>query len=232
MLRSTASTKGSSRRPVWIPAALCALLALTAAWLVLPGAVTGDADNADPAESDSSQPSALDPPGGPTTWVPTTPDPEVAAPTADPTGRTAVGVSIPSISVDTSLVPLGVDPTTGGLVPPGRYDVAGVFTQGPVPGDPGPAVIAGHVDSRTGPGVFFRLEEMAVGATISVSLSDGERIDFRVVDVAQYPKAAFPTAEVYGPTPGRELRLITCGGTFDPSRRSYGENIVVYAVRV
>lgn len=230
--RSTAATKGSSRRPAWIPAALCALLALTAAWLVLPGNVTEGADNADPAESDSAQPSALGQPGASTTWVPTTPDPEVAAPSAGPTGRTAVSVSIPSIGVDSALVGLGVDPTTGGLVPPRRYEIAGVFTDGPLPGDPGPAVIAGHVDSRTGPAVFYRLEEVIIGEAISVALSDGQRIEFRVVEVAQYPKTAFPTAEVYGPIPGRELRLITCGGDFDPSRRSYRDNIVVYAVRV
>lgn len=126
---------------------------------------------------------------------------------------------------------MGVDPSTGGLVPPPNYDTAGVFTEGPVPGDVGPAVIDGHVDSRTGPGVFYRLEGMARGAVISVSLSDGQRIDFQVVEVAQYPKAAFPTAEVYGPTPRRELRMITCGGNFDPSRRAYRDNIVVYAIR-
>ncbi len=171
-------------------------------------------------------------PDGTTTWAPTTPEPDVAAPTAAPTGRTAVSLSIPSIEVDTSLVPLGLDPTSGALVPPRRYDVAGVFTQGPVPGDPGPAVIAGHVDSQSGPGVFYRLEELTVGASISVSLSDGQRMDFRVVDVARYPKTDFPTFEVYGPTPGAQLRLITCGGTFDHSRQSYLDDIVVFAVLV
>lgn len=210
---------------------LCALLALVAVWLVVPGQGTQDADDAR-AATDSTQTSVLGPRGDTTTWIPTTPDPQVAAPTPGPSGRTAVSVSIPSISVDSSLVPLGVDPTTGGLVPPQRYDTAGVFTGASVPGDPGPAVIAGHVDSRTGPAVFYRLEEVAIGATISVSLSDGQRIDFQVVEVAQYPKTEFPTAAVYGPTPGRELRLITCGGIFAPSRSSYRDNIVVFAVRV
>lgn len=235
--RQRASGGGFRRRAVWIPAVLCSLLAVAAAWLVLPaqGGAPG-ADDADLAASDSSQTSALNRRSATTTWLPTTPDPEIAGPTAGTTAgqsaRTAVSVSIPNIDVDTSLVPLGLDPTTGGLVPPPRYDVAGVFTYGSVPGDPGPAVIAGHVDSRTGPAVFYRLEELVPGAGISISLSDGQRIDFRVVEVAQYPKTAFPTAEVYGPTPSPELRLITCGGNFDPSRRSYRDNIIVYAVRV
>lgn len=80
--------------------------------------------------------------------------------------------------------------------------------------------------------MFYRLEEVALGDLISVGLTDGQRIDFRVVEVSQYPKTAFPTDAVYGPTPERELRVITCGGSFDSTRRSYVDNIVVYAVRV
>jgi sortase (surface protein transpeptidase) len=93
----------------------------------------------------------------------------------------------------------------------------------------GPAVIAGHVDSRTGPAVFFRLEELAVDDTVLVTRSDGRDVEFRVTRVAQYPKDDFATEEVYGPTTGAELRLITCGGTFDAGRRSYRDNVVVYA---
>jgi len=140
-------------------------------------------------------------------------------------------VAIPRIGVASALIPLDVDPASGALVPPERYDVAGVFTAGPVPGEVGPAIIAGHVDSRDGPGVFYRLEEMVVGDLISVSLSDGQEVEFLVIEVSQYPKTDFPTDAVYGPTPDRELRLITCGGNFDRTRRSYVDNIVVYAVR-
>lgn len=236
---SAAAASGNAlrRRVVWIPAVLCSLLTVAAVWLVVPAnGGTQGAEGADSTAVDPSRMSALGATSPSTTWLPTTPDPEVARPggESDPAAeqRTAVRVSIPSIEVDTSLVQLGVDPDTGGLIPPTRYDVAGVFAQGAVPGDPGPAVIAGHVDSQTGPGVFYHLEEIEIGAIISVSLSDGQQILFRSVEVAQYPKTAFPTAEVYGPTPGRELRLITCGGSFDRSRLSYRENIVVYAVRV
>lgn len=227
--RSSRSTEtetpdGSGRSRVWILAAFCAL-ALIAAWLVLPGQGTrvADSDGSGSASQDAM-----------TTWKPTTPDPEVDQ-SDDPTGSpepTAVSVGIPSINLDSPLVPLAVDPSSGTLVPPERYDVAGVFTSGPVPGEIGPAIIAGHVDSRAGPAVFYRLEEVIIGAAISVTLSDGQVIDFQVVEVAQYPKIAFPTAAVYGPTPGRELRLITCGGGFDRSLSSYLDNIVVYALRV
>jgi LPXTG-site transpeptidase (sortase) family protein len=114
-------------------------------------------------------------------------------------------------------------------VPPTDFAQAGWFAAGPVPGDVGPAVIAGHVDSRTGPAVFFRLEELSPGDTVLVTRSDGRDVEFRVTEVARYPKDDFATEEVYGPTTGAELRLITCGGTFDPSRRSYEDNVVVYA---
>ncbi len=150
-----------------------------------------------------------------------------AAP-ADTPAATAVQVSIPAIGVQSSLAELGVD-DAGALVPPTDFAQAGWFAAGPVPGDVGPAVIAGHVDSRTGPAVFFRLEELSPGDTVLVTRSDGRDVEFRVTEVARYPKDDFATEEVYGPTTGAELRLITCGGTFDPSRRSYEDNVVVYA---
>jgi sortase (surface protein transpeptidase) len=140
-------------------------------------------------------------------------------------------VSIPVIGVRSSLAGLGVD-DAGALVPPTDFAQAGWFTAGPVPGDVGPAVIAGHVDSRSGPAVFSRLEELAVDDTVLVTRSDGRDVEFRVTRVAQYPKDDFATEEVYGPTPGAELRLITCGGTFDAGRRSYRDNVVVYAHQV
>jgi sortase (surface protein transpeptidase) len=138
-------------------------------------------------------------------------------------------VRIPAIGVDTALVDLGVD-GAGVLVPPERADVAGWFTAGPAPGEPGPALVAGHVDSRAGPGAFHRLRDLAPGDEIVVARSDGSAVTFTVTSRAQTPKAAFPTQLVYAPTPGPELRLVTCGGTFDRAVRSYRDNIVVEAV--
>jgi len=94
--------------------------------------------------------------------------------------------------------------------------------------DPGPAVIAGHVDSVAGPGVFFELHSLVPGAEVSVERG-GTWIAFRVTDVEEYPKDQFPTDKVYRPTPDPELRVITCGGDFDRAHGRYYDNIVVYA---
>jgi hypothetical protein len=138
-------------------------------------------------------------------------------------------VRLPSLGVGSALVDLDVG-ADGVLVPPADPDVAGWYRRGAVPGEQGPTVIAGHVDSRTGPAVFFRLDELAPGDPVEVSRSDGTSFDYRVVSVESHPKDAFPTALVYGPAPGSVLRLVTCGGEFDPGRRHYRDNIVVTAV--
>ncbi|WP_448627244.1 class F sortase [Geodermatophilus sp. URMC 64] len=145
-----------------------------------------------------------------------------------PSSEAPLRVQVPALGVDSPLPPLGVD-AAGALVPPGDPAQAGWFAAGPVPGDAGPAVLAGHVDSSRGPGVFFRLAELAPGDEVRVQRADGTTARFTVTRVARYPKTAFPTAEVYGPTPDAELRLITCGGAFDRVRRSYLDNVVVWA---
>jgi hypothetical protein len=154
---------------------------------------------------------------------------DVAGPA--PVGPMPVGQAIPAIGVDErTLVTLGRNPD-GSLQVPSDYARAGWFTGGPVPGRPGPSVIAGHVDSRAGPAVFFRLRELRAGDVVAVRMSDGGQLLFRVDGVRQYPKANFPTGAVYGPVPGSALRLITCGGSFDRTVRSYRDNVVVYASR-
>ncbi len=132
-----------------------------------------------------------------------------------------------SAAVD-ALEALAVD-SSGVLTSPKEFEQAGWYADGTVPGDAGPAVIAGHVDSRTGPAVFFRLHELTPGAEVDVA-RDGQWLVFTVTAVERYPKARFPSEKVYGPTPGAELRLITCGGTFDPRQGAYRDNVVVYAV--
>jgi hypothetical protein len=139
-----------------------------------------------------------------------------------------VRLLVPAIGIDTPLPALEVDPT-GTLAPPDDVATAGWFSQGPAPGDVGPAVLVGHVDSTAGPGVFFRLRDLRPGDDIGVRRADGSVLHFAVTRVARYPKTAFPTAAVYGPTPDPELRLVTCGGAFDRAARSYLDNVVVYA---
>jgi sortase (surface protein transpeptidase) len=147
-----------------------------------------------------------------------------AAPVAAP-----VRVRVPSIDVDSVLVRLGVDEDRV-LVPPTDFGAAGWFAAGPAPGATGPAVIAGHVDSVEGPAVFFRLADLAPGDEVLVDRADGSTARFEVRAVDQFPKDAFPTERVYGPTQRAELRLITCGGVFDREERSYRDNVVVTAV--
>ena len=154
------------------------------------------------------------------------PGPAVAAP-ARP-----VAVSIPALSVAGPLEELVADPATGELAAPHDPARAGWYAAGVVPGDQGPAVIGGHVDSRSGPGVFFRLRTLRPGDLVDVTRSDGRTVRFSVIAVALYPKDRFPTEAVYGPTSGPELRLVTCGGTFDRSARSYDDNVVVDAALV
>lgn len=138
-----------------------------------------------------------------------------------------VAVRIPAIGVDAELVSLGLDAGGGLEVPP--YEKAGWFGGGPRPGEAGAAVIAAHVDSRTGPAVFFRLRALQAGDTISVEYDDGKTEAFVVTGTDTYAKSAFPTARIYGSTPGPELRLITCSGRFDRGAGSYVDNLVVWA---
>ncbi len=143
---------------------------------------------------------------------------------------TPVAVAIPRIKVRSSLERLRVD-RAGELGTPVNAARAGWFVDGALPGEIGPAVIAGHVDSSRGPAVFWRLHELRSGDFVWVTRSDRTVARFRVVEVAQHPRAAFPTARVYGPTPEAALRLITCAGDYDRDRGEYRDNIVVYAVR-
>ena len=139
-----------------------------------------------------------------------------------------VALTIPSIGVQTSLIHLGLT-ASGTLQVPPSTAVAGWYTGSPRPGAVGSAVIAGHVDSHVGPGVFFRLSSLRPGDRVYVRRADGTLAVFRVTVIREFAKGGFPTAAVYGPTPDAELRLITCGGTFDPQLRSYLSNTVVYA---
>jgi hypothetical protein len=142
-----------------------------------------------------------------------------------------VALTIPAIGIQASLVHLGLTADGALAVPPSTV-VAGWYTGSPRPGAIGPAVIAGHIDSRTGPGVFFRLSRLRPGDHVYVRRADGTLAVFRVTAVRSYAKDRFPTLAVYGPTPDAELRLITCGGLFDPQAGSYLSNTVVYAVQI
>jgi sortase (surface protein transpeptidase) len=139
-----------------------------------------------------------------------------------------VRLRIPALRVDSPLVHLGLAPDRS-IEVPADYGTAGWFAEGPRPGQPGPAVILGHIDSKSGPGVFFRLADLPVGADVLVDRADGSTLDFRVRSTQHVAKTAFPTDLVYAPTLEPSLRLVSCGGVFDHTTGSYLDNVIVYA---
>lgn len=155
--------------------------------------------------------------------------PAPATDSADPVDEpTPVAIRIPSIDVDASMIPLGLRPDRSIEVPQ-DFAQAGWWADGPEPGEPGPAVILGHVDSRSGPAVFFDLRNLEFGDEVVIDRADGTSVTYRVDRLEQHPKDEFPTDAVYGPTSDAQLRLVTCGGDFDRSVRHYVDNIVVFA---
>lgn len=142
-------------------------------------------------------------------------------------------VLIPRIGASSTLEPLGLDPATGKLAvaPISEPEQATWYEDGVIPGQLGPAVVAGHVNGRVGgvsvPGVFARLAELAPGDEVFIERFDAPRLRFEVYRVETHDKDEFPTAEVYRDVNAVELRLITCGGAF--SAGSYEDNVIVWA---
>jgi hypothetical protein len=180
------------------------------------------------------------PPAPPAVAAPAAPPPAVAAvaPTSAPPTSPAppppprpgkLRLRVPALGLDTATEELRTH-DTGALEVPDTARGVGWYAHGAVPGDVGPAVFAAHVDLDGRAGAFHRLATMAAGDVVDVVRPDGEQVRFVVTRVEQYPKDAFPTDAVYGPTDGTELRLVTCGGSFDRTRRSYRDNVVVFAV--
>ena len=139
-----------------------------------------------------------------------------------------VRVEIPRIGVASALDRLGRAPD-GTVQAPSRWEVAGWYAPGTRPGDPGSAVILGHVDSKGGPAVFFRLRELRRGDMVTIARADGSSVRFIVQRTEQYPKDRFPTDDVYYPTLTPTLRLVTCGGDFDATAGHYRSNVIVFA---
>jgi hypothetical protein len=138
---------------------------------------------------------------------------------------------IAKIAVSTELVQLRAD-ESGALMSPDSPNVAGWNAKGPVPGDPGTAIIAGRVDSAAVPGVFFQLRALQLGDRISIERSDGRTVVFSVTSVRMFAQEQLPATEVYGQTPGPQLWLVACG---EPSNKVGGQhldNILVEAIAV
>lgn len=194
---------------------LAAILLAAGAGLVGVGVVTG---HDDPPPVMGGMPSG---PSGPTA------SPGVSR--TSPAVAEPAWIALPSIETRSDLLRLGLAADGTMEVPSmAQADSAGWYDASPRPGASGPAVIVGHVDSTTGPAVFYRLSSLAPGARIVVGRTDGSTVTFRVTRLVRYPKDRFPTDAVYGDTRRPELRLITCGGTYQHGR-GYLDNLVVYA---
>lgn len=159
----------------------------------------------------------------------------VVAPATAVVAQSEVSYEPPVLSAPTlwpepvRLSGLGLD-DRGALQVPATAGELGWWQAGPRPGEPGAAVVVGHVDLDGRPGVFARLADAAPG-TVLVLGTGPEAMRFRVASVDRYAKTQFPTDVVYRPTAEPELRLITCGGRFDPRTGHYEDNVVVRAVR-
>jgi LPXTG-site transpeptidase (sortase) family protein len=243
----------------WVPGALLTTALLTTALLTACGAPTPEpvaeapptttnaskharevaADRTTPSRSgDVEQETA--PVTAPATEIPMTSSapPAVARATtaiqatATPVvGPAPVAIRSGAIGLQSVLEHVGLQADDGGVEVP-DFALAGWYRFGSRPGQPGPTVIVGHVDSRSGPAVFFRLRELDPGDTVEVELADGTIAVYEVIGTQQFPKAEFPTFEVFGGTDTDLLRLVTCTGAFDRDMRSYFDNLVVTAERI
>ena len=138
-----------------------------------------------------------------------------------------VTLRVPAIGLSTPVSTLGLT-ADGSVQVPSDIVQVGWFRLGPTPGQLGSAVILGHVDNYTGPGVFFQLRTLAPGDEVDVDLADGITARFVVNTVVMYSKAQFPADRVYASHGSSALQLVTCGGTFDPQTGHYLSNVVVY----
>jgi hypothetical protein len=139
-----------------------------------------------------------------------------------------IAIRIDKIGASAPVDPMGLN-ADGSLEVPTDFQRAGYYTGRPPPGAVGPAIIVAHVDSKTGPAVFYRLRDLRPGDEVVVTRTDRSEVVFVVDRLERHRKSAFPTKAVYSVTPGATLRLITCGGTFDRKSGHYRDNLIAFA---
>lgn len=143
---------------------------------------------------------------------------------------TPIQLSVPSIGLTAPLLGLGTDGKGLPELPPfSQPRTAGWLRDSATPGAAGTAVLVGHVDTRTGPAVFWGLSSVKPGASVEVGRLDGSTALFGVDEVRYFDRAAFPVARIYAPAADAQLRIVTCGGVYDRTRREYSGNVVVFA---
>ncbi|WP_350938622.1 class F sortase [Micromonospora sp. CCTCC AA 2012012] len=141
-----------------------------------------------------------------------------------------VRLAVPSIEVAAPVTPVGQAADGSVDVPPlSRHQETGWYDRGPTPGEPGRAIIVGHVDTKSGPSVFYHLHELKPGDRIEVTRSDRSVVTFAVQSVEHFDKSNLPADRVYGDDGPAELRLITCGGEWVGGRTGYADNVIAFA---
>lgn len=168
------------------------------------------------------------------TKVPT-PSTEVSAKDNATTTEAALAASepthirIPAAHIDADFEePLGLD-ASGAVGVPDSFEKVGWYKYGPTPGELGPAVVIGHVDSYRGPAVFYSLGQVSEGDEVYIDRADGTTAVFKVIGYERILQSEFPTEKVYGNLNYPGLRLITCTGTYSHSTKRYSKNLIVYA---
>lgn len=143
-------------------------------------------------------------------------------------GGPPVRVRVPAVDLDVPVVGLGLR-ADGSMEVPRSADTAAWYEGGPLPGEPGAALLVAHFDSTDGPAAFYDLREVMPGARVTVRDARGGSVEFVVDRISEHPKDNFPTEEVFGGVRRPELRLITCSGSFNRLTRHYSHNLVVSA---
>jgi sortase (surface protein transpeptidase) len=156
-------------------------------------------------------------------------EPDGQAKTTESIGRSLpTHISIPSVKIEADFeAPLGVDDERKMTVPKG-FDTVGWYEYSPTPGELGPSVVLGHVDSQSGPEVFHPLKDIEKGDSIVIKREDGSQAAFVVYEIEYYFQSRFPTGDVFGNVERPEIRLITCAGVFNKGTHQYSHNLVVY----
>ncbi|MEU1473299.1 class F sortase [Streptomyces sp. NPDC005761] len=228
--RTASDTVTLGRALLW-PAAVAGL-----GMLLIYNSIGPSADDKPPAPLAASAPATPVPRASASS--PAAAVPRQATPSPSPTPTTAPALArsvpkrlkIPAIAVDAPFTPLSIG-ASGRLdaPPPNDTNLVGWFKGGVTPGERGAAIVAGHVDTLTGPAVFLQLRFLRPGSTVDITRTDGTVATFKVDTVETFSKAKFPDKRVYADTTDAQLRLITCGGNYDRKAKDYEDNVVVFA---
>lgn len=213
-----ASGTGTLGRALFWPVAAAGLGAL-----LIYHSIGGPVDDKAPAPPAAAAPAAPSPAASASGTA--APSPAPALPRSLPTR-----LRIPAIAVDAPFTQLSIG-ASGRLdaPPPNDKNLVGWFKDGVTPGERGASIVAGHVDTTTGPAVFLQLRFLRPGASVDITRADGTVASFSVDTVETFSKADFPDKKVYADTPDAQLRLITCGGNYDRKAKDYEDNVVVFA---